>query len=194
MPRFVEILIAALGIIVFLPMLLIIAVLIKLHDGGPVLFKARRVGKHGREFSLLKFRSMVLGADRQGSALTTAADQRITPAGRFLRAYKLDELPQLVNVVRGDMSFVGPRPEDPRYVACYSPEQRRVLSVRPGITSPASLSYRDESALLNGEDFEQQYLKTILPHKLSLELDYLKRKTLWTDIDLILRTVMTLTR
>jgi lipopolysaccharide/colanic/teichoic acid biosynthesis glycosyltransferase len=194
MPRFVEIICAALGTVLLLPVLAAAALLVKLHDGGPVLYKARRVGKDGYEFSLLKFRSMVSGADSQGGALTTAADRRVTPVGRFLRKYKLDELPQLLNVLRGDMGFVGPRPEDPRYVALYSPEQRQVLSVRPGITSPASLSYRDESALLSGEDPEQLYLRKILPHKLSIELDYLNRKSLWTDINLILRTVLALTR
>ena len=194
MPRFIDIGCAALGTVLLCPVFLLAAVLVKLHDGGPVLYKARRVGRNGHEFSLLKFRSMVIGADRQGGALTTAADSRVTPIGRFLRKYKLDELPQLINVLKGDMAFVGPRPEDPRYVALYSPEQRQVLAVRPGITSPASLSYREESALLNGENSEQHYITSILPHKLSMELEYLNHKSLWTDISLILRTVLTLTR
>ena len=194
MTRFIEIVLALAGLIVCIPVFLVAALLIVLHDGGPVFYRARRVGLRGDLFALLKFRSMVLDADRVGGGLTTAVDGRVTPVGAFLRRYKLDELPQLWNVLRGDMSFVGPRPEDPRYVALYSQEQRRVLNVRPGITSPASLTYRNESALLSGEGSEQYYVGTILPHKLALELEYLERRTLWTDIGLILRTVLNLTR
>jgi lipopolysaccharide/colanic/teichoic acid biosynthesis glycosyltransferase len=194
MTRFFEIVLALVGLILCLPVFLVAAVLIKLHDGGPVLYHARRIGLHGRPFSLLKFRGMIPNADRLGGALTTATDNRVTPVGLFLRKYKLDELPQLWNVLVGDMGFVGPRPEDPRYVALYTPDQLRLLGVRPGITSPASLMYRNESALLAGDGSEERYISTILPHKLSLELEYLKHRTLWTDIALILRTVLNLTR
>jgi lipopolysaccharide/colanic/teichoic acid biosynthesis glycosyltransferase len=194
MTRAIEIALALAGLIVCIPVFLVVAILIVLHDGGPVLYRARRVGLRGDPFALLKFRSMVLDADQVGGGLTTAVDSRVTPVGAFLRKYKLDELPQLWNVLRGDMSFVGPRPEDPRYVSLYSQEQRRVLNVRPGITSPASLEYRNESALLSGEGSEAYYVGTILPHKLALELEYLERRTLWTDIGLILRTVSNLTR
>ncbi|MFZ1551113.1 MAG: sugar transferase, partial [Anaerolineae bacterium] len=131
---------------------------------------AVRVGQDGRPFRLYKFRSMIVGTDRQGPGITATGDPRITRVGRFLRRAKLDELPQLINVLLGDMSLVGPRPEDPRYVAFYTPEQRRVLSVHPGITSPASLAYRHEEQLLAGEDWETHYRTRVLPAKLALDL------------------------
>ena len=132
------------------------------------------------------------GRGRQtGPGITTAADPRITPVGRFLRKTKLDELPQLINVLSGEMSLVGPRPEDPRYVAFYTPEQRQVLRVRPGITSAASLRYRDESALLAGSDWETIYIESIMPQKLAIELDYLQRRNLLTDLGLVLLTLWT---
>ena len=131
---------------------------------------------------------MIVGADKQGPEITTARDLRITKVGLWLRRFKLDVLPQLWNVLKGEMSLVGPRPEDPRYVAHYTPEQRQVLAVRPGITGTASLAYRREERLLHGADWESRYLNEIMPAKLALELDYLRRRTLWTDVGLILRT------
>jgi len=123
---------------------------------------------------------------------TTAGDRRITRVGRLLRRSKIDELPQLVNVWKGEMSLVGPRPEDPRYVALYTPEQRRVLAVKPGITSPASLQYRHEEELLAGEDWEQVYVEQVMPHKLAIDLEYLQRRTVWTDLGVIWQTVVAL--
>ncbi len=125
----------------------------------------------------------------RGPGITVAGDARITRVGAFLRKYKLDELPQLVNVVRGEMSLVGPRPEDPRYVALYTPQQRGVLKVRPGITSPASLAYYDESTLLTGENWERRYVEEIMPAKLAIELEYLRHSTLLSDLSLIIKTV-----
>ncbi len=189
MPRFIEAVLAAAGILVLSPIFAVIALAVKLHDGGTVFYRATRVGKDGKPFTLLKFRTMVADADKLGSAITTWGDSRITPLGRFLRTYKLDELPQLVNVVKGDMSLVGPRPEDPRYVAFYNDEQKQILAYRPGITSPASLQYRDEASLLHGKDWQHQYLHVILPRKLAMDMNYLRRRTFSSDIKVIMHTL-----
>lgn len=184
--RLTDIVLALVGLAVLAPLLLAIAAAVRLNDGAPVIYKARRVGQHGREFRLFKFRTMVPAG---GSSVTVWADPRVTPLGRRLRRLKLDELPQLLNVLRGEMSIVGPRPEDPSYVALYTDEQRRVLSVKPGITGVAALAYADEESLLQGEDWEATYRLTIMPAKLQLELDYLARRTARTDAELILQTV-----
>jgi lipopolysaccharide/colanic/teichoic acid biosynthesis glycosyltransferase len=189
MPRALEVVGSALGLLVLGPLLLAIAVAVKLSSPGPVIYRADRVGQYGRRFTLLKFRTMRRDADRSGPGITVASDARITRVGSFLREHKLDELPQLINVLRGDMSLVGPRPEDPRYVALYSDAQMAVLSVRPGITSPASLAYFDESSLLTGADWEQTYVERIMPAKLNIELEYLKTRSLFADVRIILRTV-----
>jgi lipopolysaccharide/colanic/teichoic acid biosynthesis glycosyltransferase len=152
------------------------------------------VGRGGNEFFLLKFRSMSLDADRKGGGLTQKDDPRVTPVGRYLRRYKLDEFPQLVNVLRGEMGFVGPRPEDPRFVERYTAGQREALRYRPGITSPASLVFRDEENLLTGENHEEHYLNHLLPKKLSMDIEYMSRRTTLSDLRLILRTVMGNTR
>jgi lipopolysaccharide/colanic/teichoic acid biosynthesis glycosyltransferase len=159
--------IAALGLLIVSPLFLLIAPIIKLDSPGPVFHRAERIGKDGVPFRLYKFRSMVADAHRRGPGITAAGDRRVTRVGAFLRRTKLDELPQLINVLRGEMSLVGPRPEDPRYVAHYTPEQRRVLAARPGITSPASLHYRNEPAVLSGDDWERIYVETVMPHKLA---------------------------
>jgi len=190
--RLLDVIASVAGLVLLIPLFLLIAVLIKRDSPGPILYRARRVGKDGHEFRLYKFRSMVAGADQHGPGITSAGDSRVTKIGRFLRPTKLDELPQLINVLKGDMSLVGPRPEDPRYVALYTSEQRRVLAVRPGITSAASLAYREESALLSGENWERHYVQEIMPHKLVIELDYQARRTLVSDLNLILRTTLTL--
>jgi lipopolysaccharide/colanic/teichoic acid biosynthesis glycosyltransferase len=183
---------AAMGLIVFSPLLVGIALIVKFTSPGPVLHRARRVGQYGRLFTLYKFRSMVANADKLGSAITAGDDPRITRAGRFLRRAKLDELPQLLNVVKGEMSLVGPRPEDPRYVESYSPEQRRILTVRPGITSWASIQYRHEEALLATGSADEVYRQEIMPRKLALDLDYLERQTLGLDLQILWRTLLTL--
>lgn len=167
----------------------VIALTVKLSDGGDILFSAERVGKDGRLFRLYKFRTMVPDAHKRGAGITAAHDPRITPLGVFLRRFKLDELPQLFNVLKGDMSFVGARPEDPRYVALYTPEQRHILHYRPGITSPASLHYRNEEAVLSGEDWHTKYVTDILPKKLEMDLSYLRQRTMMRDVIIVFRTI-----
>lgn len=175
------------GLVVLLPLLALLAVVVKATSRGPALFCAERVGKDGRLFRLYKFRTMREGS-AAGPALTTEGDPRVTRVGRFLRRHRLDELPQLWNVLRGDMSLVGPRPEDPRYVAHYTPEQRRVLSVRPGITGATALEYLDEESLLGGSDWEDRYVREILPEKLRIELEYLGRRSFASDLGILART------
>jgi FlaA1/EpsC-like NDP-sugar epimerase/lipopolysaccharide/colanic/teichoic acid biosynthesis glycosyltransferase len=188
--RHFDITMAAIGLVLSLPFLIVIGVAIKLYDGGPIFYRANRVGRGGRLFHLWKFRTMVVNADREGPAITAKNDPRITPIGRWLRRTKLDELPQLLNVLMGDMSIVGPRPEHPRYVALYTPEQRQVLNVRPGITSAASLTYRQEEHILSSPDWERIYRAEILPAKLGIDLAYLSQRSFLSDIELILRTIL----
>ena len=185
---------SALGLIVLSPLLVLVALAIKLDSAGPVFYRATRVGKDSNLFRLVKFRSMKAGADQQGPGITTARDARITQVGRFIRLSKLDELPQLWNVLIGQMSIVGPRPEDPRYVALYTEEQRQVLTVRPGITSPASLAYRHEEQMLHGDNWEQRYVEEVLPAKLAVDLEYARHPTLWQDILIIGKTLIVLFR
>jgi lipopolysaccharide/colanic/teichoic acid biosynthesis glycosyltransferase len=187
-----DVLIAVLGLLVLWPVFLVIAALIKLTSPGPVFHRAGRVGKGGRLFTLYKFRSMSVNAAHVGPGITRAGDPRITPLGHRLRQWKLDELPQLWNVLKGEMSLIGPRPEDPRYVARYTPEHRRVLTVRPGLTSPASLRYRHEAALLQGENWEQQYLTQVMPDKLRIELDYLEHRSWVSDVQILWQTLLAL--
>lgn len=178
------------GIIVLAPLFLLIAVWIKLDSAGPVFFRQERVGLNGRLFRILKFRTMVINAEALGGQLTVGSDRRVTGAGGLLRRYKLDELPQLFNVLVGDMSLVGPRPEVPRYVALYTDELRQVLRLRPGITDPASIQFRDEAALLGtAEDPERYYIDVLMPEKIRLNMEYAKRATLWQDILTVFRTL-----
>jgi lipopolysaccharide/colanic/teichoic acid biosynthesis glycosyltransferase len=187
--RWFDAALALVGLIVLAPLLSLIALAVKISSRGPVFYRGPRVGKGGRIFYIYKFRSMFVGADQMGPAVTGRNDPRITPVGAFLRRYKLDELPQLLNVFKGDMAFVGPRPEHPRYVPCYPPQYRCLLSIRPGITSLASLTYRNEEQLLDGQNWETHYIEKILPAKLALEKGYFHRRTLKSDLGLILRTV-----
>ncbi len=192
--RAFDIVCSAVGLTVLSPALLLIALAIRLNSPGPALYRAKRVGRGGRHFTLYKFRSMVANADKAGPGITAAGDARITSVGRVLRRTKLDEWPQLINVLRGDMSLVGPRPEDPRYVALYTPEQRAVLSVRPGITSLASVRYRHEEALLTGADWETRYTQEVMPTKLALDLEYVRNASLWLDLVILWRTFRALFR
>ena len=192
--RAFDVLAAGLGLIVLLPLLVLIALVVRLDSPGAALYRAQRVGRYGRLFWLYKFRSMVVDADRQGPGITSAEDGRITRVGRILRRTKLDELPQLLNVLRGEMSLVGPRPEDPRYVALYTSEQRAVLQVRPGITSPASLAYRYEETALVGEDWEQTYIEEVMPAKLAIDLAYVRQPGFWRDMVILARTFLALWR
>jgi lipopolysaccharide/colanic/teichoic acid biosynthesis glycosyltransferase len=191
--RALDVTAAAAGLVVLGPALVGIAALVKLTSPGPAIFRQERVGRDGRPFEILKFRTMTADAPGRGPEITRAGDARVTPVGRLLRRTKLDELPQLLNVLRGEMSLVGPRPEVPRYVARYSPEQRRVLSVRPGITDWASLAYLDEEDLLAAQaDLEHGYVHEIMPRKLALNLEYLERRGFWSDIGILWQTARTL--
>ena len=177
------------GLILLSPALAAIAVLVRASDGGPAFYVGKRVGRDGREFGLIKFRSMRPQADKEGAAVTSKADDRVTPLGHVLRRTKLDELPQLINVIRGDMSLVGPRPESPMYVALYSDEQRQILKVRPGITGPASLKFRDEQEMLVGEDWHATYVDQVMPNKVAIDLEYLSVQTIRSDLSIIARTI-----
>ena len=183
---------ALIGLIVLSPLLLITSVVIKLTSPGSIFHCGERVGWNGRLFNLYKFRTMVADAVGIGPGITAQNDPRVTRTGRFLRATKIDELPQLINVLKGDMSLVGPRPEDPRYVAQYTSEQKRILCVRPGITSAASLSFRKEEQMLSGPNWEQMYCTEVLPAKLKMDLAYFSHRTLWSDIFLIIRTILSI--
>jgi lipopolysaccharide/colanic/teichoic acid biosynthesis glycosyltransferase len=192
MRRIVDVLAAFIALIVLLPYFVLIAAAIKLDSKGPVLYKARRVGLMGTLFVLYKFRTMVVDADKMGAGITRGQDKRITRVGRFLRRSKLDELPQLFNIIRGDMNFVGPRPEDPRYCVLYTPDQAGILTVRPGITSPASIIFKDEGALLAEQDWEDKYISEIMPVKLAIDLEYFHSNTLVSDMRLVVRTIAVL--
>lgn len=194
--RLFDLLLSCVGLLLLAPLLLLIALLIKLDSPGPVMFRQERVGRFGKPFRIHKFRTMRHEPAGQGLQITVGADRRITRVGGFLRASKLDELPQLLDVWLGDMSLVGPRPEVPRYVAHYPAELReKVLSVRPGITDIASIEYRDESAVLaRAADPEHAYVHEVLPHKLALAARYVERSSLWLDVWLIWRTVVAIVR
>jgi lipopolysaccharide/colanic/teichoic acid biosynthesis glycosyltransferase len=185
---------AVLGLVVLSPMFLAIAAWIKLDSSGPVFFRQPRVGKNGQMFDIVKFRTMY--DDAHDALLTVGHDRRITKAGRFLRRHKLDEFPQLFNVVAGTMSLVGPRPEVPRYVDCYPADVREVvLSVAPGITDWASIYYKEENSLLSrSSNPEQAYLETILPAKLKYNLRYVHERSFWNDVRIIFTTLATLVR
>jgi len=188
--RIFDVVIAGIGLILLFPVGLLIALSLKLSDFGPVFYRQARVGQFGRPFHIWKFRSMVVDADKLGVLLTQAEDPRITRIGRLLRTTKLDQLPQLWNVLIGDMSFVGPRPELPRYVALYTPEQREILKYKPGITDVASLLFRNEEMLLQGTaDMEGFYLRHCLPKKIELNLEYAQRATVLEDVWIILQTL-----
>ncbi len=188
--RAMDIVISGAALCVLWPLFLLIALAIVADDHGPVFYRQTRVGRNGREFRIFKFRSMVADADKKGLAITVGRDSRITRVGAVLRKTKLDELAQLLNVFAGQMSFVGPRPEVPRYTALYTPYQRQVLLVRPGITDYASIAYRDENDLLAGaKDPEKMYIEEIMPAKIELNMKYLRRISPLEDIRLIFMTI-----
>lgn len=179
---------AALGLFVLTPAFILIGVAIKACDRSPVFYRQERLGKGFRPFRLLKFRTMVAGADRTG-LLTSPGDARVTRVGRWLRKYKLDELPQLLNVLTGDMQLVGARPEVPKYAAMFRSQYEEILREPPGLTDPASIAYSDEQAFLTASDFEAQYISEILPHKLRLSLEYQHRRTFFSDVRILLQTL-----
>jgi lipopolysaccharide/colanic/teichoic acid biosynthesis glycosyltransferase len=184
------------GLIVLSPVMLLISLWIKLDSPGPVFFRQTRIGRYGKPFKVMKFRTMVVDAEKRGLRITVGCDRRITRAGHLLRQYKLDELPQLINVLLGEMSLVGPRPEVPEYVACYPDDIRdKVLSVKPGITDRASIEFRNENTLLsNAVDPSRTYREEILPVKLRYYLDYAEHRTLAADFRLILKTLVAILR
>ncbi|MFB9242900.1 sugar transferase [Massilia antarctica] len=193
--RLFDIVAALAGLMVLAPLFAVVAVCIRLDSPGPAWFRQQRVGRGGVLFNIIKFRTMRADSSH-GAQLTVGADPRITRIGKFLRRYKIDELPQLINVIQGSMSLVGPRPEVPRYVACYRPEVRAiVLSVAPGITDWASICYRDENAILaRSADPERVYLDTILPAKLDYNVRYVRERGFWTDLRIIFSTLAALAR
>lgn len=192
--RLFDVVFAALALLLLSPLLLALALWVRLDSPGPVFFRQQRVGLGGRLFGIYKFRTMHTGAEAAGPQITVGRDARITRAGAWLRRSKLDELPQFINVLRGDMSVVGPRPEVPRYVAHYPAELRAVvLSVRPGITDLASIAFRNESDLLaHSPDPERTYVEQVLPTKLRYARQYVHTRSLWLDLRIIARTVLAL--
>ena len=191
--RLIDVAVSSAGLLILSPLLIVTGLLVKCTSRGPVLYWQDRVGRGGRHFRIAKFRSMVVDADKIGPEITSSGDPRVTSFGARLRRMKIDEFPQLWNVLKGEMSLVGPRPELPRYVAYYNEQQRGVLCVLPGITDVASICYRNEEEILaqsgNPEEF---YRNVILPHKLSLNLDYIEKMSFLLDTKLILQTLQTL--
>lgn len=189
MKRLFDIIASGLGLIVLSPLFVILAIWIKTDSKGPVFYRQTRVGRGNKDFQLYKFRSMRPDSDKLGLITVGGRDPRVTRSGYYIRKYKLDEFPQLINVFIGDMSLVGPRPEVRKYVDMYTTEQIRVLSVRPGITSLASIRYRNENDILAAtDDPDRCYIEQVMPDKLAIDLEYVDRATLWNDIKLIFST------
>lgn len=195
MTRLLDILISFFGLMLLSPLLIIIALWITIDDPGPIFYRQWRVGKDGRDFRILKFRSMRVNADKAGLITVGERDTRVTRAGYYIRRYKLDELPQLINVLVGDMSLVGPRPEVRKYVDLYTDEQKRVLSVRPGITDYASIEYVDENRLLaESADPDRTYVEEIMPAKIALNMRYINHPTLGEYIRILFLTAKAILR
>ncbi|NOZ45506.1 MAG: sugar transferase [Chlorobi bacterium] len=190
MKRLFDVVLSFISLIVLIPVFIIIGILILIDDFGNIFYIQNRVGKNNNDFKLLKFRTMYKYSDKKGLLTIGGKDNRITPIGRFVRKYKLDELPQLINVLKGDMSFVGPRPEVRKYVDLYNNEQLKVLNVRPGITDYASILYKNENDLLaKSENPEKLYIEKIMPHKLSINLDYINDNSWFKDLKIIFNTL-----
>jgi len=191
--RCTDVAISAAGLLTLAPFMSLIALLVKLTSQGPALYAGVRAGQFGKPFRLLKFRTMVVNAERIGGPSTSDDDPRVTPMGRFLRKYKLDELPQLINVLSGEMSLVGPRPEVLSEVALYTPEERQLLTVKPGVTDWASLHFHNEGEILKGAtDPHRAYRELIRPEKIRLGLKYVRSRSLSVDIEILLMTIRTL--
>jgi lipopolysaccharide/colanic/teichoic acid biosynthesis glycosyltransferase len=187
--RLFDVLVSLAALAALSPLLLVLAAAVACDGRGGALFVQRRIGRHGKPFGLIKFRTMKPGAEKAGQLTVGSGDARITATGRFLRKYKLDELPQLLNVLAGTMSLVGPRPEVPRYVARYDEKQRGVLAVRPGLSDYASIEFADENdRLAAAADPEREYVERILPRKLELGLRYIREQSFWTDLRILART------
>ena len=192
--RIFDFLVSLFGLIIFSPLFLIIAILIKLDSEGPVFYRGERIGKDGKPFRIFKFRTMVKDAEKMGGPSTSADDPRLTKIGKFLRKYKLDELPQLINVLKGEMSLVGPRPEVKMYVDMLKPEEKeKILSVKPGMTDLASLwDFHEEEVLKGSEDPEKTYMEKIRPKKIQLQLEYVKNRSFLLDLKIIFKTLIRL--
>ena len=188
--RLLDIVVSLLGLLLLLPLFVALAILVKQESPGEVFYRGVRVGRFGKPFRIFKFRTMVHDAEKLGASSTPEDDPRVTRVGRFLRKYKMDELPQLLNVIRGEMSLVGPRPQLLWAVERYSPEEKEVLSVRPGITDYASLRFRNEGEILRGSmDPDKDYFDKIHPEKMRLSLEYVRRQSFWLDCDILVRTL-----
>ena len=195
MIRFFDFVLSLVGLVILAPIFIVLAVWIKIDSVGPVFYKQIRVGQNGKDFGLFKFRSMVVDADKKGLITVGGRDPRITRSGYFIRKYKLDELPQLINVLVGDMSLVGPRPEVKKYVELYTDEQQKVLSVKPGITDYASIEYMDENEILGkSTDPEKTYIEEIMPEKIKYNMKYIKNRSLIEYFKIIFLTVLKIIR
>lgn len=195
MKRLFDVVASGLGLILLSPIFMILAIWIKLDSKGPVFYRQVRVGKDNKDFRIIKFRSMRVGADKGSLVTIGGRDSRVTRSGYFIRKFKLDELPQLLNVFLGDMSLVGPRPEVRHYVDYWTPEQMHVLDVRPGITDPASIKFRNENELMEKvENPEKYYLEVIMQEKIKLYLEYVENHSFWGDIGLIFKTFWTVVK
>ena len=195
MIRFFDFILSLVGLVVLALIFIVLAIWIKIDSKGPVFYKQVRVGQNGIDFGLIKFRSMVVDADKKGLITVGGRDPRITRSGYFIRKYKLDELPQLINVLLGDMSLVGPRPEVRKYVDLYTDEQQKVLSVKPGITDYASIEYMDENEILGkSSDPEKTYIEEIMPEKIKYNMKYINNKNLFEYFKIILLTVLKIVR
>jgi lipopolysaccharide/colanic/teichoic acid biosynthesis glycosyltransferase len=192
--RVFDVLVSAVGLLVLSPLLALLAGVVRLTSWGPIFYASRRVGLHGKPFNMVKFRTMVTGADTMGPLVTAGDDPRITTIGRYLRRTKLDELPTLWNVLKGDMSIVGPRPENPQSAALYTAAQQRVWTVRPGITSLATLKYRHEERLLAGVPNVEAAYVHLMQDKLTLELEYVERQSFGLDLRIMVQTLWAVLR
>jgi len=191
--RLFDIFFSLLGLIILLPILLVIAICIKLESKGSIFYRQTRVGKNSQDFKIFKFRTMFIGSDKKGLLTLGDNDSRVTKVGYFLRKYKLDEMPQLINVLQGSMSFVGPRPEVRKYVNHYSTDDLEILQVKPGITDYASIAFRDEAELLKDTDYpEKLYIDDIMPKKIALNKKYIANPSVFIDIKIILKTFLSI--
>lgn len=189
--RLMDIISSAMGLVFFAPLMILVAIGIKIDSEGPVFFRQERVGLNGKRFFIYKFRTMAENTELKGLQITGDNDERITRIGKYLRKYKIDEIPQLINVLKGEMSIVGPRPQVPKYVNMFKEQYDKILVVRPGITGYASLEYSNENELLGScDDPEKFYIEDILPKKLDLNMRYIEEISLWTDIKVIIRTII----
>lgn len=192
--RIFDVFVSLIGLLIFLPLFFVVGILIKLDSEGPIFYRGQRIGQFGRPFKIFKFRTMIKDAEKLGGSSTSVDDPRLTKIGKFLRKYKIDELPQLINVLRGEMSLTGPRPEVPEYVNLMTEEQKNViLSVKPGMTDFASLwDFHEEEMLKGSLDPEKTYLEKIRPKKIQLQIEYVKNRSFLLDLKIILKTIFKL--